>query len=360
VFKFCEQSKFLNKALIMADSKITKRETTLINQCVKAIRKTVGGLNIEALPTAGKGDEGLPIFRIEISDEVKYFHVHRMSADKLPFPRGAELNGNSDIYIYEYVNIGMSAKLKKRGIAFADLAGNVHLPLARSLIYVAGQPERPSDEADPPRTVIDVALNAKVVFALLARPEFLQITQRELAKKTGVSLGGISTALSQLEARGFITSAGSKLPRKLLRKEQLLDEWRHEYRSRLAPKLDEQARRMAGDTEALQSADVVTFGMQWGGEVAAQRITHYLRPVSYTLYANPEKQGLPRLAALAKLRKADDGNIKIVSRFWNFDPADSEHVDTVPLPLVYGELMASDDPRCQETAQLIRKKILAD
>ena len=317
-------------------------------------------MNIEAFPSVGKSDEAFQIFRVEIGGEVKNFRVHRIPTDKLPSSSAVALDESSDIYIYDYVNIGISTKLKKRGIAFADSVGNVHLPFTRSLIYVVGQPDRSSIQTDRPPPAIDGALNAKVVFAVLARPEFLQITQRELAKMTGVSLGGISAALAQLETRGFITSARSKQPRRLLRQEQLLDEWRHEYRSRLTPKLDEQARRMSGDTEALQSADVIAFGMQWGGEVAAQRITRYLRPVTYTLYADPKKHGMPRLAALAKLRKADDGNIKIVSRFWNFDPADGERGDTVPLPLVYAELMASDDPRCQETAQLIREKILAD
>lgn len=360
VFKSCEQNKFLNKALNMAENKIKKHTKSFINQCVNAIRKIAVGLNIEVFPAAGKGDYALAVFRIMIGDEVRDFVVRTMPPGKLRTAEPVGPDGDRYIFIFDSVEMQIGMNLQKRGIAFADLAGNIHLPFLRSLIYVAGLPDRGSAVTFQMPTTADGTLNAKVVFALLARPEFLRITQRELAQKASVSLGGISAALAQLQARGFITRARSKQPRILLRKEQLLDEWRHEYRSRLAPKLDEQARRMAGDTEALQSADVVTFGMQWGGEVAAQRLTNYLRPVTYTLYANPAIQGLPRLAALAKLRKADDGNIKIVSRFWNFDPADDERGDTVPLPLVYAELMASDDPRCQESAQLIREKILAD
>lgn len=338
----------------MIENKSKKNNKIFVNQYVTGMKKIAVGLNIDVLPAAVKGGYALAVFRIEIGDEVRNFVVRKMSPGKLRFAEPVGPDGDRYIFIFDYVEMQIGANLQKRGIAFADLAGNIHLPFPRSLIYVAGQPDRGNT------VTLLMPLNAKVVFALLARPEFLQITQRELAQKTGVSLGGISTALAQLQARGFITSSRSKQPRMLLRKEQLLDEWRHEYRSRLAPKLDEQARRMAGDVEALQSADVVTFGMQWGGEVAAQRITQFLRPITYTLYANSTTQGLPRLAALAKLRKADDGSIKIVSRFWNFDPADGEHADIVPLPLVYAELMASDDPRCQETARLIREKILAD
>lgn len=346
----------------MPVDKNKEEEKTLIKQCVKALKKMAPSLNIEVLQPDEKSTCAIGALSVRILDEVQDFIVCKKTDTKSQATTPIDADGRRCLYIYDYIDIKISEKLRRKGISFVDLAGNAHFPFSRSLIYVAGRPATVEADADAlqVQTTADGTLNARVVFALLARPEFLQITQRELAKKTGVSLGGVSTALAQLQARGFINKARSKQPRMLLRKEQLLDEWRHEYRSRLAPKLDEQARRMAGDIEALQSAEVVAFGMQWGGEVAAQRITHFLRPVTYTLYANPAIQGLPRLAALAKLRKADDGNIKIVSRFWNFDPADSQHGDTVPLPLVYAELMASDDPRCQETAQLIREKILAD
>ena len=80
VFKSCEQNKFLNKALNMAENKIKKHTKSFINQCVNAIRKTAVGLNIEVLPAAGKGDYALAVFRIMIGDEVRDFVVRKTAS----------------------------------------------------------------------------------------------------------------------------------------------------------------------------------------------------------------------------------------------------------------------------------------
>lgn len=346
----------------MADSKQRKINKTLINQYIKAMKRTVHGLNIAVFAEPIHGEDNhdnlLSILRVSVGDEVHDLLAKKISPGKLRLTGSLSKDYQRYIFLFDHLEILLCADLQKRGIAFADRSGNMHLPFNRSLIYVAGQPDRYT--ATPAAMLLpglSGTLNARLVFGLLARPDFLALTQRELAQKIGIALGGVSRGLKQLTSRAYLSAPQKGHTQTLVRKDQLLDVWRSEYEHRLAPRL--RRRRMSGDIDALRAIDITTFGMRWGGEVAAELITGYLRPVRYQLYADPKQaNAFAQLAAAAKLRKDDDGNIEIIDRFWNFDPVDGDRPDTAPLPLVYADLMASGDPRCQETAVMIRERFL--
>ena len=93
--------------------------------------------------------------------------------------------------------------------------------------------------------------------------------------------------------------------------------------------------------------------MLLGAEPAAARITKYLKPAVITLYGD---QPEPRLIVDHALRKADDGEVEICKRFWNFETKADKGL--APLPLIYADLLATGDPRCIETAGLIRERYL--
>ncbi len=379
VFKFDERMKILNIMKKVEKRSPPKENKVLVKQCIKAIQQSFGQLKIEAISLALNGvDDQLQhgcllitlrdeTLKLAIRTDVKlpipaYEGINRSSAPEvnISLPTGAVVplanDSIADLLVFEHIDIQKAKKLQQQGIPFADRAGNLHLPFPRSLIYVVGQPDSRTPSTSQP--VGAISLNARLCFGLLARPDFLALTQRELAQKIGVALGGVSSGLKQLIARGYVSAPQPKRTQTLLRKDQLLDVWRSEYEHRLAPRL--RRRRMSGDIDALRALDVTTFGMQWGGEVAAERITKYLRPVRYQLYADPKRtNAFAQLAAAAKLRKDESGNIEIIDRFWHFDPVDGDRTDTVPLPLVYADLMASGDPRCQETAAMIRERFLA-
>jgi hypothetical protein len=339
-----------------------KQDKTFVNQCVKAINRSIRGLNVEISPARADGkyadDDALAILRASIGDEVQDLVARKMHPGKLRAVSPFEVDGKRSIFLFDYIEIGICADLHRRGISFADLAGNVHVPFNRSLIYVSGQPDRNS--AMPTALLLpglSGTLNARLVFGLLARPDMLALTQRELAQKIGIALGGVSRGIKQLASRAYVSTPQAGRKPTLLRKDQLLEVWRSEYEHRLAPRL--RRRRMSGDVDALRALDLTIFGMQWGGEAAAERITSYLRPIRYQLYTDPMRpNAVAQLAAAAKLRRNDDGNIEIIDRFWDFDPIEGDRRDTVPLPLVYADLMATGDPRCQETAVMIRERFL--
>lgn len=342
----------------MTKIKQKKQNKSFINQCVKAIKRSVSSLSVEIIDKKDEDDSALAILRVSIGDETQDLIAQKIPPQKLHAASSLRADGQRYISLFYALDMQIAIGLQKRSIAFADLAGNVHLPFERSLIYVIGQPDRNSGmPAALLLPGLSGTLNARLVFGLLARPDFLALTQRELAQKIGIALGGVSRGLKQLTARAYLSAPQAGNKQILLRKDQLLDIWRSEYEHRLAPKL--RRRRMSGDIDALRTLDVISFGMQWGGEVAAERISGYLRPVRYQLYADAKRtNAFAQLAAAAKLRKDDDGNIELIDRFWDFDPVDGDRTDTVPLPLIYADLMASGDPRCQETAAMIRERFL--
>jgi hypothetical protein len=340
-----------------------KYQKSFINQCIKAMKRNFHGLNIEVFHDVNRSSGGVPdtfcFLRISAGDGVFEFEAKIEPNKNDRVKRTLSSDGRPYILLDEHIEMKSCADLQRRGIAFADLSGNMYLPLNRSLIYVAGQSSRNAAmPAALTSSELSGTLNARLVFGLLARPDFLALTQRELAEKVGIALGGVSRGLKQLTAKNHLSTPQKGQTPTLLRNDALLDYWCSQYEHRLAPKL--RRRRMSGDIDALRGLDVAEFGMRWGGEVAAERITGYLRPVRYQLYADPTRaNAFAQLAAAAKLRKDDAGNIEIIDRFWSFDPADGDEPDTVPLPLVYADLMASGDPRCHETAKLIKERFLA-
>jgi hypothetical protein len=89
-----------------------------------------------------------------------------------------------------------------------------------------------------------------------------------------------------------------------------------------------------------------------GGEAAAGRLTHHLRPGTITAYGAKVE---PRFLLDHKLRKDDGGEVEILKQFWHFD----EEQELAPLPLIYADLIQKNDARCLETAQLLHEQFIA-
>ncbi len=103
----------------------------------------------------------------------------------------------------------------------------------------------------------------------------------------------------------------------------------------------------------------------WGGEIAAQRLTNYLKPATCTLYIEPKQddpqpaKALTRFVATNRLRADAQGDVEILDAFWNL-PANTNYPDVVPPILAYTDLIATLDPRNIEVAKLIREKYVDD
>jgi len=239
--------------------------------------------------------------------------------------------------------------LREHGIQFIDTAGNCFINHPPLFLLVKGN--RAKLEMKPP-TVNRVfkQTGLRVLYALLCNPGLENETYRTIAAKTDVALGMVNWVFKDLNELGFLQETGAGRARKvrLLNKEKLLERWITAYAEQLRPKLV--LGRYRGAEGWWQNALLKPEQMLWGGEVAAEKLTEYLKPQTITVYVgkeNPEAVIIPN-----RLTKDPHGDVEIVARFWQPETV-APYGDMVQPLLVYADLMATGNQRNLETARII-------
>lgn len=252
----------------------------------------------------------------------------------------------------------VAERLRHLGIPFLDMAGNTWLEIPPVILRVEGM--KPTGQPKPPqRNRAFQPTGLKVVFALLCRPELFKAPLRDIAEVAGVAHGTVGWVMYGLGERGYLIERGKgrgrrRTPRDLIR---LLDEWADEYARHLRPALllGRYAPGANTRTDWWRQPGIQDQGVLLGGEPAAAQLTQYLQPGTITLYA----QQVPgRLVAEQRLDRDEQGTIEFRRRFWPFDH-EWERPDLVPPALIYADLLATDEPRCVETARMIHERYLA-
>jgi len=243
-----------------------------------------------------------------------------------------------------YVNPNMAERLKQMKVFFLDTVGNAYLDIPPLFVYVKGQkPLLKPFEERPLRAFRPAGL--KVIFALLCKQELVNGPYRTLAETTGVALGTVGRIFDDLEKLGYLLKLRER-GRKLLQKERLLERWVAAYPEQLRPKLVI-GRYTAPNRDWWKPAQIKLQQAYWGAEIAAARLTGYLKPAVVTIYA----RGLPgKLLAAHQLRKDTRGNVEILKAFWNTDMDWTDKEIVHPL-LVYADLLGTGDARNLETAR---------
>lgn len=260
--------------------------------------------------------------------------VHR---DKFPYPL---------FLIAKYINIEMAEELRQNGVEFIDTAGNAFLNQPPIYIFVKGN--KPTEIIG--QTHLKRAFKAaglRMIYGFMCNPELINKTYREIAAATGVALGTIGWIMRELKELGIIIDMG-KLGMKLMQKEHLLQRWVTAYPEQLRPK--QIIGRYRGEPGWWQQKRFDPQTAQWGGEVAAARLTQYLKPELITVYTTA--QHLNQLLIENRLKKDITGDVEIIERFW--EPTETlQHDDLVPPILVYADLLATGNQRNLETAKII-------
>lgn len=244
----------------------------------------------------------------------------------------------------QYVNPNMAERLKQMNIFFVDTVGNVYLDVPGVFIYIKGQKPPVELFTERPRRAFRQA-GLKVIFAQLCKQDLLNRPYRTIAKTAHVALGAIGWILEDLEKLGYLLEIGDQ-PRKLVRTKQLLEQWVAAYPEQLRPKLV-LGRYATPNQGWWKEARIHEHQAYWGGEIAAARLTGYLKPEDVTVYV----RGLPGpLLAAHRLRKDARGNVEVLKAFWDADVdwADKEIVHPI---LAYADLLHTGDARNLETAR---------
>ena len=274
----------------------------------------------------------------------------------------AELRGGAaaptTLLVCEQMTPELSNYCKAIGQQFIDTAGNAYLADGKDfLVLVAGRKAR--KEATSARKGSMTPAATRLAFAFLSDAALLNAPYRALASALNMSIGAVSKGLEALAARGFV-GIGTHGKRVLLARGRLVEEWTAGYLARIRPKC--QTLQFSADNfTAFESYPVPSWpSAAWGGEMAADLITRHLKPAHFTIYMDlAGKNGLQQMIKACRMRADASGNIEIVQPFWNMAQVGTDG-KTVPLPVIYADLVSTLDPRNLTVAADICERILAD
>ncbi len=262
--------------------------------------------------------------------------------------------------VCDHVTASQAEILRRNEVAFLDTAGNVSLDLPGLHLFVVGKGKPVITEATDPSRIFHRA-GLKVIFAFLADPNLdkspesalVNQTFRSIRLQTDVALGSIGTILGSLvESKYIIEDEGMRF---LVNRRQLFEKWVAAYMDRMRPKLLVQRYRSRG-MGWWNNISSLGNGNYWGGEVAAAKLTGYLKPELATIYSRGEVR---QFILEADLRQDPKGDVEVLKAFWGEWPHGVRENCVHPL-LVYADLMASDIDRNIETAKRVYEQYLRD
>lgn len=342
------------------------KELDTLDRALEALERATG-IRGQALRN-GQGHPADAIVEIEANGQRHPYVAEIKRVDRFAILRNVQYQcalhgqGTPPLLVAPRITAETAEKCRELDLQFIDAAGNAYLRGPGLYVFVKGQ--RPiqgevllllAHEGKRAGT----ATHLRVIFALLCRPNLLNAPYREIKQLAGVALGAIGPVFDDLTDRGFITGGKRKGGRAMLQRKKLIDEWITTYPITLRPKLNPR-RFKAPKADWWKELDITQYGAQWGAEVAAAKLTGYLRPNTVTIYLHNEKRqkNLTRLVAANRLRPDAEGDIEILDAFWDFD-GEQLTAPTVPPLLACVDLIATLDPRNLEAAKLIHEQYLA-
>ncbi|MFD6855970.1 type IV toxin-antitoxin system AbiEi family antitoxin [Rhodococcus sp. NPDC060090] len=241
------------------------------------------------------------------------------------------------------------------GDVYIDVRGRK--PGSRGLVHPSTHPARSAHEETGTRLAHNLfsPRRSQVVFALLAWPHLAEMKIRDIAGASGVSVGQAHDTLGLLEEAGFLHRGTPPSPRAV---HELLRPWSLEYPRGLRQKLTV-ARYTSDDPTVFRPMDPDQEFFLSGESATGVDIQ---RPSTLTVYVEHFDR---KLAFMNRWRSDPDHapNVTVMHKFWKTPTADSSSTDgcgredshNAPWPLVYADLLATNDPRLAEVAETWRE-----
>lgn len=346
-------------------------EEEIFRRAAEALRKNFPRAEIETLELETAEAAGLQpdrLIRLTVQGQ-KIEYYAEIKAVVTPVTRAQKLLWRINwaqlkhpfLLITRYVNPRMAERLREGRLEFIDTVGNAFINQPPLYIFVKGnKPPEAAMTARPKRIFRPTGLN--VIYAFLCNPGLENQTYREIAATADVALGTVGWFMRELKEMGFLLDMG-KRGKKLIQKEGLLQRWITAYPETLRPK--QMLGRYRGTYGWWENKRLDPFVAQWGGEVAAARLTQYLQPQIITIYTTAKY--LNDFLLENRLKKDPAGEIEVLERFWQpgmiWEHEDRvnliwKHKDLVHPILIYADLLATDDQRNIETAKIIYEQYI--
>jgi hypothetical protein len=329
---------------------MTDQERTLLEKAILSLKKSSGlQANISA-PVRRKGRDG-ELIKLRMKDYQQTYSpvIKSHLTNNILGYLIAELKKSRSrpgILVTRYVTPQQAEKLRLANAQFIDTAGNAFINDPPLYLLITGN-RRVEPGLKVKKARFFTATGIRVLFVLLCKPILLSAPYRDIASAAGVSLGAVSQVMEDLKKAGYLfNQAGHE--RKLIKHQELIRRWGEAYAERLRPNLLI-SRFRADRHDWWKLIQLEEMNAYWSGEVAAAKLTGYLRPQSISIYASNK---LASLQLKFNFREERTGDIELLNKFWTFE-RDIAHPDTAPAILVYADLIASGDERNIEAAQMI-------
>jgi hypothetical protein len=284
-------------------------------------------------------------FRTETRHEVRNKHL----------PRLLELRNSPKPFILVANKIYSDAKevLRQNQIPYIEANGNISIQEEGLFIWVDHNKPLSTGPEKTNRAFTKTGL--KVVFHFLMNDRFLSMPYREIAELTGTSLGNITNVMNALKAHGYLIRSDT-YELKLINKRQLFDKWIAAYDQVLKPAMEIGSFRFINtmDLENWKRVPLENRKSMWGAEAGGHLLTGQLRPVEFTIYTAESRNDLVNNY---RLIRDPGGNVKIFTKFWNYDDYRS---NVAPPLLVYADLMNTGDKKCVEAAERVFDELLRE
>jgi hypothetical protein len=253
------------------------------------------------------------------------------------------------VMIIPQATADMAERLRDDDTQFMDTAGNCFINQPPLYLFIKGNKLQGVVKAPAVGRAFKQT-GLRVLYALLCNPGLEDETYRAIATKIDVALGMVNWVLNELSELGYLVETGKGRARhiRLIGKEKLLERWITGYAEQLRPKL--LMGRYRGTEGWWQKVILKPEKAQWGGEVAAGKLTDYLKPQTITIYV--DKNNLEAVLIQNRLKKDPEGDVELLHRFWQPETI-VPHVETVHPILVYADLMATGNQRNIETARIL-------
>lgn len=257
------------------------------------------------------------------------------------------------LLVARYIPRPVKETLKNKGINYLEAAGNCFIRKEGLFFYINDR--MVTEQRQPKEGKLWKQAGLKFLFAVLIKPELLNMPYRKIAAITGVALGNIGPFIQELKEAGFVKEGTKeKQPFLFLENTALLQQkWAELFNVILKPKLKQGTFRFLNKADQYEWEFLPDHDFYWGGEIAGARLTDFLQPEQLTLYT-----AKPKTAIMQQLKLVPDANgaVEIMEKFWN-EALDYKQ-GVVPPLLAYAELINSLDSRNRETAQRIKQKYL--
>lgn len=261
------------------------------------------------------------------------------------------------IFSTTVISARTATRWRKLGFQYMDASGNAFInSQGCRIVSVGHQPVAPRSATQVIAGKTGKSFQPsglRVIFSLLNDEQLVSSSLRSISEKSGVSLGSTSAIYKDLVAHGYIRKQGKHA--EIDNKQQLIERWAELYPYLIRNKkfIGHFTSDDPGWWRNVEGLDC----FQFGGEIAAKKLSNYLNPKDGLVYLNEEnKTDFIRAARLRKIKDKEnpDTRIDLYEAFW---PMEDAQIIAPPL-VIYSDLMETSDSRNRETASRIKDEFL--